>query len=148
MASFLSGPWAAQASPVSYELPFIGSVSAGFPSPAADWSEERVDLNLRYISHPEATFYFTVSGDSMVSVNPERSIPDGALLIVDRALAAQHNDIVVAIVDNDFTVKRLFQRQQRLALLAENPAYAPIILGDEQELVIWGVVRAWIVEAR
>ncbi|WP_373973655.1 translesion error-prone DNA polymerase V autoproteolytic subunit [Chitinibacter sp. SCUT-21] len=147
--SLLFGPYPAQPNAAPCALPLIGvAVPAGFPSPAADWVEDRVDLNRRFITHPEATFYFTVAGDSMVSAHAERSIPDGALLIVDRALAAQHNDVVVAVLDGDFTVKRLYRRGAKLALLAENPAYTPIVLGDEQELAIWGVVRAWVVESR
>ena len=71
-----------------------------------------------------------------------------ATLIVDRALSAKHDDIVVAVIDSDFTVKRLYCRNKRLALIAENPAYPPIVIGDEQELSIWGVVTAWIVRPR
>lgn len=145
MSLLLHSPLPAVLEPQRLFLPIMGvSVSAGFPSPAEDWAEERVDLNQRYVQHPEATFYFTVSGDSMVSAIAERSIPDGATLIVDRALSAKHDDIVVAVIDSDFTVKRLFCRGCRLALIAENPVYPPIVIGDEQELSIWGVVTAWI----
>ncbi|QLG88333.1 translesion error-prone DNA polymerase V autoproteolytic subunit [Chitinibacter bivalviorum] len=145
MSSFLHGPFAAHQNPVLCYLPFVDvAVPAGFPSPASDWAEDRVDLNQRYVPHPEATFYFTVSGDSMIGPVSGRSIPDGATLIVDRAREAVHGDIVVAVIDGDFTVKRLYQRHGRLALMAENPAYPPLVLGDEQELLIWGVVTAWI----
>ena len=149
MSLHLHPPIPAALEPQLLLLPLMGvSVSAGFPSPAEDWAEERVDLNLRYVQHAEATFYFTVSGDSMVSPIAERSIPDGATLIVDRALSAKHDDIVVAVIDSDFTVKRLYCKGKRLALVAENPAYLPIVIGDEQELSIWGVVTAWIVRPR
>jgi len=149
MSLYLHPPAPAMPEPPLLLIPLMGvSVSAGFPSPAEDWAEERVDLNVRYVQHAEATFYFTVSGDSMVSPIAEHSIPDGATLIVDRALSAKHGDIVVAVIDNDFTVKRLYCRNKRLALLAENPAYPPIVLGEEQELSIWGVVTAWIVRPR
>ena len=149
MSVHLHPPIPAALEAKSLYLPVMGvSVSAGFPSPAEDWAEERVDLNQRYVQHPEATFYFTVAGDSMVSSLAERSIPDGATLIVDRALSAKHDDIVVAVIDGDFTVKRLYCRGARLALIAENPAYPPIVLGDEQELSIWGVVTAWIARPR
>lgn len=145
MNSFLHGPFAAHPDPVLCCLPLVGvTVPAGFPSPASDWSEDRVDLNQRYVPHPEATFYFTVSGDSMMGPESGGSIPDGATLIVDRAREAEHGDIVVAVIDGDFTVKRLYRRSGRLALIAENPAYSPLVLGDEQELLIWGVVTAWI----
>ena len=147
MSQFLSGPFSAAQSPAAYLLPFMScKVSAGFPSPADDWVEDRVDLNQRFVAHPEATFFFRVSGDSMVSPTPERSIPNGAILIVDRAREARHDDIVIAVLDDEFTVKRLFRRGAQLALIAENPAYAPITLREEQELNIWGVVTAWIME--
>ncbi|SFN44497.1 DNA polymerase V [Formivibrio citricus] len=110
--------------------------------------EDRVDLNRRFVPHPEATFFFRVCGDSMVSPIAERSIPDKATLIVDRSREAKHDDIVVAILNDEFTVKRLYRRGNRLALIAENPAYPPIVLNEEQELSIWGVVTAWIMEPR
>lgn len=147
MTQFLHGPCAAILEPPRMRLPIMGgSVSAGFPSPADDWVEDRVDLNQRYVQHPEATFFFRVSGDSMTSVHPERSIPNGATLIVDRAREAKHDDIVVAILDDDFTVKRLYRRGNKLALIAENPAYSTLMLNEGQELNIWGAVTAWIVE--
>jgi len=147
MPTSLSGPLPAQPSPSAVLLPVMGcSVSAGFPSPAEDWVEDRVDLNQRFVHHPEATFFFRVNGDSMTSQHPERSIPNNATLIVDRSREAKHDDIVVAILDDEFTVKRLHRRGKRLALIAENPAYPPIVLNEEQELNIWGVVTAWIME--
>lgn len=149
MADFLLGPVSASPNPAGMALPVIGvSIPAGFPSPAEDWFEERLDLNERYVRHPESTFFFRVSGDSMQSHDPARSIADGATLIVDRRREARHDDIVVAVLDNDFTVKRLHARGSRLALLAENPAYPAIELREEQELTIWGVVTAWIMEPR
>lgn len=145
MESHLLGPWAAHAQPASCLVPLMGvSVPAGFPSPAEDWVEDRVDLNQRFVAHPEATFFFTVSGDSMVSPDPERSIANGATLIVDRAREARHGDIVVAVLDGDFTVKRLFWRGNRVALVPENQTYPSIVLQDGQDLNIWGVVTAWI----
>lgn len=147
MHATLSGPVAALPDPHQVLIPVMGgSVSAGFPSPAEDWVEDRLDLNQRFVPHPEATFFFRVNGDSMVSPHPERSIPNNATLIVDRAREAKHDDIVVAILDDEFTIKRLYRRGKRLALIAENPAYAPIVLNDGQELNIWGVVTAWIME--
>lgn len=116
--------------------------------PADDWVEDRVDFNQRFVPHPEAAFFFRVCGDSMVSPIAERSIPDKATLIVDRSREAKHDDIVVAILNDEFTIKRLYQRGNRLALIAENPAYPPIVLNEEQELSIWGVATAWIMEPR
>ncbi|WP_245575029.1 LexA family protein [Chitinilyticum litopenaei] len=123
-------------------------VPAGFPSPAEDWADERVDLNRLLVRDPESTFFLAVSGDSMCGSDPARSIPDGALLVVDRTRQAVHDDIVVALIDNDFTVKRLFRRGRHLALVAENPAYLPLVAGEGQEIAIWGVVTAWIMRPR
>ncbi|WP_155845422.1 LexA family protein [Chitinilyticum aquatile] len=149
MIAFLHGPFAVSASPVALSCPVMGvAVPAGFPSPAEDWAEDRLDLNRRFIAHPESTFFFRVSGDSMVSPDPCRTIADGATLVVDCRREARHDDIVVAVIDNDFTVKRLYARGQRLALIAENPAFPPIVLCEEQELSIWGVVVAWFMEPR
>ncbi|MDR3409536.1 MAG: translesion error-prone DNA polymerase V autoproteolytic subunit [Formivibrio sp.] len=147
MTSILHGPFSAALAPPRLLLSVMGgSVSAGFPSPAEDWVEDRADLNQRYVQHPEATFFFRVCGDSMTSMRPERSIPNNAMLIVDRAREARHDNIVVAILDDEFTVKRLYRRGNKLALIAENLAYPPIVLNEGQELSVWGVVTAWIVE--
>lgn len=147
MLPTLHGPVPAHPSPPLQLLPIMGgSVSAGFPSPAEDWVEDRVDLNQRFVQHPEATFFFRVNGDSMTSQNPERSIPNNATLIVDRSREAKHDDIVVAILDDEFTVKRLYRRGKRLALIAENRIYPDIVLNEDQQLNIWGVVTAWIME--
>ncbi len=114
----------------------LSRVPAGFPSPAEDYVEGALDLNEHLIAHREATFFMRVQGHSMIGAG----IQDGDLLVVDRALEAGHGDIVVAVVDGELTVKRLWQRGARVRLLAENPAYAPIDLKDGQELAVWGVV--------
>lgn len=82
----------------------------------------------------------------MVSPFPERTIPDGATLIVDRAREAKHDDIIVAVLEGDFTVKRLYHRNNKLALIAENALYPPLVIKESQELTVRGVVTAWIVE--
>lgn len=110
---------------------FASPIQAGFPSPADDFSERRLDLN-DLISHPEATFYAHARGDSMV----EYGIRDGDLLVVDRAEEAEIGKIVVAEIDGEFTVKRL----GRGVLLAGNPAYPPISIRTETGITIWGVV--------
>ncbi|MBS1155480.1 MAG: peptidase and domain protein [Proteobacteria bacterium] len=147
MKQILHGLFAAALTPSRLLLPVVGNkVPAGFPSPAEDWAEERTDLNQRYVPHPETTYFIQVCGDSMTSPIAERSIPNNAMLIVDRGREAKHNDIVVALLDDEYTVKRLYQRGNRLALLAENPSYQPMVLNEGQELGIWGVVTAWIME--
>jgi DNA polymerase V len=111
-------------------------VPAGFPSPAADYAYKSIDLNEHLIRNKEATFVFRVKGDSMTGVG----INEGDELLVDRSIEPRHGHIVVAVLNGDFTVKRLHQRGGVVKLIAENPRYAPIVLKDGQELVVWGVV--------
>jgi DNA polymerase V len=111
-------------------------ISAGFPSPAADYSEEGLDLNDYLVRNKPATFMFTVRGDSMIGA----SIEEGDKVIVDRAMTPKHDDIVVAVVDGEYTIKRLYKHQGRVELQPENPAYSPIVLSDGIELLVWGVV--------
>ncbi len=111
-------------------------VRAGFPSPADDYVEKRIDLNEELIQHREATFFLRVRGHSMT----EAGIDDGDKLIVDRAITPEHNRIVVAAVDGELTVKRFYQRNGVVKLLAENPQYPDIEFKHGQEMMIWGVV--------
>jgi len=113
----------------------IEKVSAGFPSPAQDYIDRSLDMNEHLIKNEPATFIVRVASLSMLNAGID--IDDE--LIVDRSLDAKHNDIVVALIDNDFTVKRLMIEEKRW-LKAENPDYEDIHLKDGQELLIWGVV--------
>ena len=115
---------------------FGTSVQAGFPSPAADYAQGRINLNEHLLLNENASFLFRVSGESMRGIG----IYDGDTLIVDRSITPAHNQIVLAIVDEEFCVKRLYQRGQTIKLLPENPAFPEIMLKDGQELRIWGVV--------
>lgn len=118
-----------------------GTVPAGFPSPAADFLVKRHDLNELLITNPAATFMWQVRGLSMV----EAGIGDGDILVVNRALAARHKDIVVAEVDGDFTVKYFWRaRTGAVSLRPANPTFAPIIFRDGQTMTICGVVTAVI----
>lgn len=112
------------------------SVRAGFPSPADDYVEKRIDLNEELIQHREATFFLRVRGHSMVGAG----IDDGDELIVDRAIKPEHGRVVVAAVDGELTVKRFYQRGSIVKLVAESPEFADIELKDGQEMLIWGVV--------
>lgn len=114
---------------------FTERVPCGFPSPAQDYVEERLDLNKLVVKHPSATYFVRVSGDSMVGAG----IGDGDLLVVDRSLTAGHGDIVVAAVAGEFTVKELRIRPV-LQLIPHNVHYAPIVFQAEEELQIFGVV--------
>ena len=113
-----------------------GCVQAGFPSPADELGGQRVDLNDVLIHHPEATYLMRVRGDSMVGAG----IGDGDTLVIDRAITPCHGHVVVAVVDNEFTVKTLWQRQGQVKLMAANPRYPDIVPREGQTLEIWGVV--------
>ncbi|ARH01066.1 LexA family protein [Legionella micdadei] len=121
-----------------HKLPiYSSSVRAGFPSPADDYIEDFLDLNEYLINHPAATFIVKASGDSMTDVG----IQSGDLLIVDRSLEATHGKIVIAAVNGELTVKRLYKLKGCVKLLPANNKYPAIDITDEQDLVIWGVVK-------
>jgi len=116
-------------------VPLAGaSVSAGFPSPAEDYLERGIDFNAYLVARPAATFAVRVRGDSMKGAG----IHNGDILIVDRSLNATDGSVVVAVVDGEFTVKRLRVRGDRAFLCPENPDYRPIEVTDS-ESQIWGV---------
>ena len=115
-------------------------VTAGFPSPAEDLGAQRIDLTQVLITHPQATYFLRASGHSMV----EAGIFDGDILVVDRAVKPRHNHVVVAVVDGDFTVKRLYQRAGRTKLKAANPTFADIVPKEGQTIEVWGVVTSSI----
>lgn len=114
----------------------IEKVSAGFPSPAQDYIDKKIDMNEHLIQNECATFIVKVASLSMINAGID--IDDE--LIVDRSLEAKHRDIIVALVDNDFTVKRLMIDETGIWLKAENTEYSNIYLNDGQQLEIWGVV--------
>ncbi|HEX9226706.1 MAG TPA: translesion error-prone DNA polymerase V autoproteolytic subunit [Arthrobacter sp.] len=112
------------------------AVPAGFPSPAQDYFEGRIDLNKHLIADITCTFLVRVSGHSMDGAG----ICDGDELVVDRSLAPVDGNVVVAIVDGELTVKRLRLEHGRVRLAAENPDYPDITVPELAELSIWGVV--------
>ena len=115
---------------------FACGVSAGFPSPAEDYIEGRLDLNELMIDHPAATFFVRVAGDSMIGAG----IHHDDILVVDRSLDPVHGKVVIAVVNGELTVKRLFRQNGTVRLLAENPDYPPIELAEETACEVWGVV--------
>lgn len=120
-----------------YKLPiFLGRLPAGFPSPADDYLEGTLDINKHLVKHPAATFYVRVSGESMLGAG----IHCGDLLVVDRSLEAKSGNVVVAVLDGDLTVKRLYKRDGVIRLLPENSQYQPIEIAEGQSFEIWGVV--------
>ncbi len=117
------------------------SVQAGFPSPADDHAAKRIDVLEHLVKHPQATYQMRVRGDSM----REAGICDGDMLIVDRAISPRSGHVVVAVVDNEFTVKTLWQRAGRMKLKAANPTFPDITAKEDgQTIEIWGVVIATI----
>ena len=119
------------------ELPLVeATVSAGFPSPADDYSEARLDLNKELISNESATFYARVKGDSMTLAG----ISDGDLLIIDKSKTPVNGSIVVCLIDGEFTVKRLQKKDNQFYLMPENDKYQPIRIKPENDVTIWGVV--------
>jgi DNA polymerase V len=123
---------------------FDGSVPAGFPSPAEDYAEGRLDLNDYLVEHEAATFYVRVKGHSMSGAG----ILDGDIIAVDRALEPRHGDIVLAVIDGELTVKELQRDAETIRLLPRNPDFVPIELKPGQELTIWGVVKGVVRKLR
>tara|TARA_B100000927_G_scaffold288653_2_gene283617 strand:- start:24 stop:476 length:453 start_codon:yes stop_codon:yes gene_type:complete len=115
---------------------FSGGVSAGFPSPAEDHMHAKLDLNELLITHPSATYYVRVVGDSML----EAGILSGDLLVVDRSVEVKNNSIVVAYVDGEFTVKRFQKIVDKIYLKAENKQYKSIEIKKDMDFEIFGVV--------
>lgn len=118
-------------------LPYTeGGISAGFPSPALDFMEQRIDLNVHLIKHPSSTFYGRVKGQSL----KDAGIDDGDLLIIDKSLEPVHGKIAVCFIDGEFTAKRIHFQGDELWLKPENPAYPSIKVIEEHHLIVWGVV--------
>jgi len=120
-----------------YEVPmYSNKVAAGFPSPADDYLEDKIDLNQYLVKHPAATFLVRASGESMINAG----IFPNDILVVDRSLKAEDGKVVIAVVDNELTVKRYRKRGKNIVLEPENEAYDPIIISEESEAFVWGVV--------
>ena len=125
----------AVAEPSASALPlFSTSVSAGFPSPADDYIEDKIDLNAYLIKRPAATFFARASGESLIEIG----IKDGDLLVIDRSLTPVQNDVVVVALDGEMTCKILDLKHQRL--LAANKRYKPLAITQGMDLLIEGVV--------
>ena|SRR5947208_135935 len=114
----------------------------GFPSPAKDYQEDVIDLTQYLVQHPTATFYFRVTGDSMINA----CMPNGALLVVDRSIKPVSGLIVVAVVNGEFTVRRIVHTRKIWVLHPENPAYKPLPVTEEMDLQVWGVVTAVVIK--
>ena len=118
-------------------LPLAGEkIQAGFPSPATEYEESRIDINDIVMANEASTFFIQVSGNSMI----DSLIFPGDILVVDKELEATHLDVVIAVIDGEFTVKTLYCLDGVVKLMPANEEYPEIILENEQELDIWGVV--------
>ena len=115
---------------------FLVGVQAGFPSPADDYIEKQLDLNDLVVKHPTATFFVRVEGNSM----RDAGILPGDIIVVDRSLEAAHDKIVVAVINSEFTVKRIKITPKGICLASENPAFPNIEISPECEFQVWGVV--------
>ena len=115
---------------------FLESVSAGFPSPADDYIENKLDLNEFLIKNPSATFFVRVTGDSMINAG----IYSGDILVVDRSIEPKDGHVVIAVIDGELLVKRLRQSDNKLYLYPENSLFEPIEVTSQMNFEVWGVV--------
>ena len=120
-----------------HEVPmYSNKVAAGFPSPADDYLEDKIDLNQYLVKHPASTFLVRASGESMINAG---IFPDD-ILVVDRSLKAEDGKVVIAVVDNELTVKRYRKKGRKIILEPENDAFDPIVIPQASEAFVWGVV--------
>lgn len=121
------------------ELQLAPAIKAGFPSPADDYLQDRLDFNRDLIRHPETTFYGRVSGDSMI----DAGINDGDIAVIDKSIEASDGDIVVGFVNNEFTIKYLdlsHKEEGYIELRPANKNYKPIRINNSDDFEVWGVV--------
>jgi len=123
---------------------FINRVSAGFPSPAEDHIDKSLDLNELLITNPPATFYLRVAGDSM----QDAGIFERDILVVDRSITATHGDIVVAQINAEFTLKRFYCRSGQIKLVPENQKYKEIVVTENDQFQVFGVVTSIVRQLR
>lgn len=114
-------------------------INAGFPSPADDYIEDIIDLNMLMIKHPSSTYILKVKGASMI----DAGIFDKSLIIVDASLQTLNNDIAVCIIDGEFTLKRISIEGSKIYLMPENKSYKPIEIKEGSNLTVWGVIT-WV----
>jgi DNA polymerase V len=118
----------------------LSLVAAGFPSPADDHLDRDLNVHELLVRHPAATFFVRLAGDSMTGAG----LYDGDILVVDRSLEPKHTDIVIAVLNGELTVKRLFKQGLLVQLRPANDRYPIITVTPDQELLIWGVVTGSI----
>jgi DNA polymerase V len=127
--------------PVFRNVQFLpGSIQAGFPSPASDYEERELDINDLIVPHPTSSYFMRVSGDSMIGA----CIYSNDIIVIDRAITAAHNRIVVARIGEEFILKRLQLLQNRkIFLKPDNPKYLAMEVSGRDDFEVWGVVT-WV----
>lgn len=121
----------------SLPLPYADEgIRAGFPSPAQDYLELALDLNKELIQHPASTFYGRVVGDSM----KDEGIEEGDVLVIDKSLDLQEDDLAVCFIDGDFTLKRVRFEDSHALLVPSNSAYPTIKVTKDNNFIVWGIV--------
>lgn len=112
------------------------TISAGFPSPAEDFTDTPIDLNRELIKHPASTFFGRVSGDSMKDLG----IHHGDLLVIDKSIEPRSGKVAVCYIDGEFTMKKIQIEQDCCWLIPANEKYKPIKVTEDNDFVIWGIV--------
>ena len=125
-------------------LRFVGNqISAGFPSPAEDYLEPTLDLNQALIKNPSSTFYGRVKGFSM----KDAGVDNGDLLVIDKSLKYQSGALAVCYINGEFTLKRIKIQNKTVMLMPANPDYQPILVKEEDDFAVWGIVTYIIKKA-
>ena len=121
----------------SMELPLVdGGIAAGFPSPAQDYIDLKIDLNKELIDNPSSTFYARVKGTSMI----DAGISDGDILVIDKSLEPHDGDTAVCFIDGEFTLKFIKIEPDAVFLVPANPKFSPIKVTEDNNFCIWGIV--------
>jgi DNA polymerase V len=123
---------------------YNSAIPAGFPSPAQDHREEDIDLAKLLQPRPDSTFIVRIQGNSMAEAN----IPDGCLAVVDKSVTPTNGAIVVAVLDGEFTVKRFIKQGKSIILQPESQFFQPIVITEEMDFRVWGVVMFVIVDLK
>ena len=115
---------------------YLSPVVAGFPSPAEDYLDRKLDLHTHLVRNNAATFFVRAAGDSMIRAG----IHDGDLLVVDRSLTPGNGSVVIAAVEGELTVKYLARKNGRVLLISANDEYPELDITEQEDTMIWGVV--------
>jgi DNA polymerase V len=115
---------------------YLSPAQAGFPTPADDYPDRKLDLHEYLVRNSAATFFLRAAGDSMTRAG----IRDGDLLVADRSLRPVNGSVVVVAVGGELTIKHFVRRSGRVLLVPANKAYPEFDVTDREDVLIWGVV--------